>query len=105
MFELAAIGQRIARRRRELFLSQEELARLADVTVQCISYAETGKRALRAENLLNLAAALNVSTDWLLSGDAAPGAPASLDRKLQALTPSQLQFVEVIINKLVECET
>ena len=58
---LQDIGRRIMERRRKLGLTQEALAEKGDVTAQFVSYAEAGKRAMRPENLLKIAAALGVS--------------------------------------------
>ena len=63
------VGNRIAQRRTELNLTQEELAERASLTQQQISYAERGEKGLRNENLLKVAQALNVSTDFLLTGN------------------------------------
>lgn len=45
------MGKRISARRKELRLTQEELAEKAGLTSQTISTAETGSKALRPENL------------------------------------------------------
>ena len=66
---LKEIGQRIMDRRKKLGLTQEVLAEKGDVTAQFVSYAEAGKRAMRPENLLKIATALEVSADYLLTGD------------------------------------
>ena len=63
---LQQIGQRIMERRKKLGLTQEALAEKGDVTTQFVSYAEAGKRAMRPENLLKIASALGVSTDYIL---------------------------------------
>lgn len=39
-------------RRKRLGLTQEALAEKGEVTTQFVSYAESGKRAMRPENLL-----------------------------------------------------
>ena len=66
---LKDIGRRIMERRKTLGLTQEALAEKGGVTAQFISYAEAGKRAMRPENLLKIAVALEVSADYLLTGD------------------------------------
>ena len=47
-------------------LTQEELARKADVPIISVSHFETGHRFPNAESLRRLADALGVSTDYLL---------------------------------------
>ena len=49
---LQQIGKRIIERRKKLGLTQEALAEKGDMTTQFVSYAESGKRAMRPENLL-----------------------------------------------------
>lgn len=94
------IGKRIAERRKRLGWSQEMLAEHAGVTPQCISYVETGKRALRPENLIRIAASLGVSADYLLTGDVIDKDMLLLSEKLHYLTPRQLRFVESMIDEI-----
>ncbi|WWR17793.1 helix-turn-helix transcriptional regulator [Lachnospiraceae bacterium JLR.KK009] len=65
---LKEMGQRIMERRKKLGLTQEALAEMSELTTQFVSYAESGKRGMRPENLMKVAAALGVSTDYLLTG-------------------------------------
>jgi transcriptional regulator with XRE-family HTH domain len=53
-------------------LTQEELARKADVPTISVSHFETGHRFPNAESLRRLADALGVSTDYLLGRVKAP---------------------------------
>ena len=65
---LREIGIRISMRRRELRLTQEQLAEAMDVSVQMISNLELGKKAIRPENIVKLCSALSVSADYVLRG-------------------------------------
>ena len=96
---LMEIGQRIIERRKKLGLTQEALAEKADVTAQFVSYAEAGKRAMRPENLMKIASALEVSTDYLLTGDIIDKDLLILSDKMRKLTPDQVRIVESIINE------
>lgn len=96
---LKEIGQRIMDRRKKLGLTQEALAEKGDVTAQFVSYAEAGKRAMRSENLLKIATALEVSADYLLTGDIIDKDLLILSDKLRRLTPSQVRIVERIIDE------
>ena len=96
---LQDIGRRIMERRRKLGLTQEALAEKGDVTAQFVSYAEAGKRAMRPENLLKIAAALGVSADYLLTGDVIDKDLLLLADKLRRLTPAQVRIVESIIDE------
>ena len=56
----------------------------------CLLY--TSKRAMRPENLLKIATALEVSADYLLTGDIIDKDLLILSDKLRRLTPSQVQM-------------
>lgn len=96
---LKEMGQRMIERRRKLGLTQEALAEKADLTAQFVSYAEAGKRAMRPENLLKVAAALEVSADYLLTGDIIDKDLILLSDKLKKLTPAQIRIVENLIDE------
>ena len=96
---LLEIGNRITDRRKNLGWTQEELAEKADLTPQFVSYAESGKRAMRPENLLKLSKALKVSADYLLTGDIVEKDMLILSDKMKKLTPSQVRIIEEIIDQ------
>ena len=96
---LQEIGKRIMDRRKKLGLTQEALAEKGEVTTQFVSYAESGKRAMRPENLLKISSALEVSADYLLTGEIIDKDLLILSDKLRRLTPSQVRTVESIIDE------
>lgn len=96
---LQEVGQRIIERRKKLGITQEALAELGEVTTQFVSYAEAGKRAMRPENLLKIAGALGVSTDYLLTGDIIDKDLLLLSEKLSKLSPAQVRIIENIIDE------
>ena len=98
---LEEIGQRIIKRRKKLGLTQEALAEKADLTIQFISYAELGKRAMRPENLLKLSTALEVSADYLLTGEIIDKDLLLLSHKMEKLTSSQIRIIENIIDECI----
>jgi len=65
---LKSMGQRMTERRKQLRLTQEEVAERTELTTQTISTAETGRKALRAGNIIKICAALDISPDYLLLG-------------------------------------
>jgi len=99
---LKEMGKRIMERRRKLGLTQEALAEKSELTTQFVSYAEAGKRGMRPENLMKMAAALNVSTDYLLTGDIIDKDKLLLSEKLDKLTPEQVRIVENVIDECIE---
>ena len=94
---LQDIGNRITELRKRLGWTQEELAEKADLTPQFVSYAESGKRAMRPENLLKLSKALNVSADYLLTGEIIDKDLLILSDKIKQLSPSQIRIIENIV--------
>ena len=96
---LQDIGNRITELRKRLGWTQEELAEIADLTPQFVSYAESGKRAMRPENLLKLSKALNVSADYLLTGEIIDKDLLILSDKIKQLAPSQIRIIENIVDQ------
>ena len=96
---LLVIGQRITDRRKKFGWTQEELAERGDLTPQFVSYAESGKRAMRPENLLKISSALGVSADYLLTGEIIDKDLLLLSDKLQKLSASQLRIIENIVDE------
>lgn len=96
---LQQIGKRIIERRKKLGLTQEALAEKGDMTTQFVSYAESGKRAMRPENLVKISSALGVSADYILTGEIVDKDYLLLSDKMRKLTPSQLRLIENIVDE------
>lgn len=92
------MGTRLYTRRKQLRLTQEELAEAANVTSQTISTAELGKKALRPENIVKICSALDISTDYLLCGHVTAVDHSMLMEKISKLTPNQYFHLEDIVN-------
>lgn len=101
VFSLEKMGQRIALRRKSLSWTQEQLAEKADLSPQFISYAESGKRAMRPENLLKISAALGVSADYLLTSEVSQKDGIFLSEKLKQLSTAQFRAVETIVDECI----
>ena len=99
ILNLENVGKRIMARRKKMGLTQEALAEQSDVTTQFVSYAESGKRAMRPENLIKISNALGVSVDYLLSGDIIDKDILLLSTKLEKLSPSEVRIIEAIIDE------
>ncbi len=98
---LQEMGKRIMDRRKKFGLTQEALAEKSELTTQFVSYAESGKRGMRPENLMKIAAALGVSTDYLLTGDIIDKDKLLLSEKLDKLTPQQVRIIENVIDECI----
>lgn len=99
---LKGVGKRIMERRKKLGMTQEALAEKSELTTQFVSYAESGQRAMRPENLMKIAAALGVSTDYILTGDIIDKDMLLLSGKLGKLTPEEVRLVENIIDECIK---
>lgn len=63
-----SVAERISKRREELGFSQTDLAKRAGLKPPAISQYESGARSPSYEALIKLSNALNVTTDYLISG-------------------------------------
>lgn len=102
---LREMGARIIARRKQLRLTQEELAEAAGVTPQTVSTAELGKKALRPSNIIKICAALNISPDYLLLGRISETDHSILTQKIACLSPEQYRHMEDIIDSFIAVAT
>mgnify|MGYP002611750576 CR=1 FL=1 len=93
---LKDMGRRIYDRRKQLHMTQDTLAELANITPQTVSTAELGQKAMRPETIIGICGALDISTDFLLRGII-----TTEDKGCLVLTPSQYQHLEDIINSYI----
>ncbi len=97
---LINMGVRIAQQRKELKLTQEQLAEKMGVSLQTISCIELGKKAVRPENLANLCSYLNISSDYILYGKRDSQQMTDVITKLSNLKPEEYQAVQTLIELL-----
>lgn len=98
---LEQIGRRLYERRKQLRMTQGELAEQANVTAQTISTAELGKKAMRADTIIRVCTALDISADYLLFGHVTPQDISLLSQKVSQLSPSQYRHLENVIDSFV----
>jgi transcriptional regulator with XRE-family HTH domain len=67
---VAGVGERIKKRRLELGWTQDQLCQKAGISKGFLSDLENDKRSVSANNLLDIARALSLSLDYLMTGDA-----------------------------------
>ena len=99
---LVDMGIRIARRRKEMGLTQEQLAERIGVSLQTISCIELGKKSVRSENLAKMCSSLDVNSDFILYGKRTEGQMNELLAKLSALDADAYQIVKELIDMLYE---
>ena len=99
---LIDMGSRIAKRRKELHLTQEQLAEKMGLSLQSISCIELGKKAVRPENLANLCIYLDVTADYILYGKRNEKQMKDTVAKLATLPPEAYRTVQDLINLLYD---
>lgn len=102
---LREMGERIFARRKQLRMTQEELAEAAGVTPQMVSTAELGKKALRPANIIKICSALDISPDYLLLGRISDTDHSILMQKIACLSPEQYRYLENIIDSFIAVAT
>ncbi len=98
---LLEIGLRLSARRKQLGMTQEKLAEQANVTAQTISYAELGKKAMRADTIVGVCNALKISADYLLFGGVTLQDFTVLEHKISQLSPRQYHCLEDIVDSYI----
>ncbi len=95
---LLEMGNRISKQRKELKMTQEQVAEAMNISVQSLSCIELGKKAIRPENLYNLCNVLNVSADYILSGKKAVNQLEGIFKKLATMKEDDYRMVEILID-------
>ena len=97
------IGKRIQNRRKEMKLRQEHLAEMADVSRTHISSVERGIEGLSVEKLAAVCDALEISSEYLLSGTThGNNVPLSIYESLKLLPEDDLLVIQNNIEFLIE---
>ena len=97
-----SIGGRIRAIRKERGYTREQLAEYADVSSDFLWQIETGRSSMSAQNLAKIAAALDVTSDYLIYGKTAYKENEKINTMLAAL-PSEIQKqVEKMITVFVD---
>ena len=99
---LTNMGDRISQRRKELHLTQEQLADKMGLSLQSISCIELGKKAIRPENLAKLCICLDVTADYILYGKRNEKLMSDTIVKLSSLSPDAYCAIQNLINLLSE---
>ena len=75
---MSGVGERVKKRRLELEWTQDQLAQKAGISKSFLSDLENGKRSVSANNLLDIARALSLSLDYLMTGTASQEQPTEV---------------------------
>lgn len=96
--DLKSIGTRIVDRRKELHLTQEQIAECMDVSIQMVSNLERGNKAIKIDNLLKLCDILKTSTDYILTGKHTKNDMEHLADKISQLTETDYKMIEMLVD-------
>jgi len=92
------IGQRIRKYRKARGLSQEQLAEAIGISVTHMSHIETGNTKLSLPVLVDIAAALEVRTDDLLSDQKTATLSAAMEEISSVLSRCSAREANVIVD-------
>lgn len=95
---LSEIGKRIQNRRKQLNLTQEQIAEKMNVSIQMVSNLERGNKAIRIDNLIKLSQILNVSTDYILTGKETSNDIGELAIQISKLSDKERKMIEMLID-------
>lgn len=98
-----ALGERIARRRKQLNIKQNVLADQLEISNNYLSSIERGREKPSLEILIKICNALNITPDYLIMGNMmSNNVPQNISEGLRLCTQEDIQLVEVIIKTMVE---
>lgn len=87
------IGNRIRTIRELKKKTREQVAEIAEISPHFLFEIETGRKSMKAQTIINLAKALEVTTDYVLLGS--NDAPTSnILKNLENLSPDTLNIAE-----------
>ena len=98
MVDLVEIGKRIQGRRKQMGLTQEQLADKMDVSIQMVSNLERGNKSIRIENLIKLSEILNISTDYILTGKETTEDMQTLTEQMASLSQKERKMMKLLMD-------
>lgn len=99
---LKEMGQRISARRKELHLTQEQVAEKMGTSLQMVSNLELGKKAIRPENLAKLCNILDVSADYILRGRRSVSEISDFAERYERLSGEHQRIIGELIESLID---
>ena len=96
--DLRAIGRRIATVRREMNLSQKDLAAKINISNNHLSNIETGKSAPGFATFLDICTILNADATYIIGGDIYPSPDDATINRFKRKSPQDKQTIGRIID-------
>lgn len=96
--QLAEIGQRLREKRKELKLTREEFAELADISVGFYAQLEVGTSQMSIDTLIKISKSMHLPMEYILLGTEYPvcDADAVIDM-LHHCTPNELKLAKQVL--------
>lgn len=100
------IGERIAKRRRQMVIKQNVLAELVGISNNYLSGIECGKEKPSLEVLIRLCNALQVTPDYLLMGNMySNNVPQNIVDGLRLCSEEELSLIQVLVHHMIQGHT
>lgn len=96
--DLKAIGRRIATVRREMNLSQKDLAAKINISNNHLSNIETGKSAPGFATFLDICTILNADVTYIIGGDIYPSSDDATINRFKRKSPEDKMTIGRIID-------
>ena len=96
--DLKAIGRRIATVRREMNLSQKDLAAKINISNNHLSNIETGKSAPGFATFLDICTILNADVNYIIGGDIYPSPDDATINRFKRKSPEDKMTIGRIID-------
>lgn len=101
-FNLKLMGFRVSTQRRQLKITQEELAEKVGVSVKHISAIETGRSKPNIQLLYDIASTLNVTIDYFTLGVVKKNNFEEIEEYLRECTEDELAIIKMLAKALVD---
>ena len=101
-FNLKLMGFRVSTQRRQLKITQEELAEKVGVSVKHISAIETGRSKPNIQLLYDIASTLNVTIDYFTLGIVKKNNFEEIEEYLRECTEDELAIIKMLAKALVD---
>ncbi len=96
--QLIEIGQRLRSRRKELELTREEFAELADISVGFYGQIEVGTSQMSIDTLIKISKSMHLSMEYILFGTEYPDSKAdAVLEMLKHCTPNELKLAKKVL--------
>lgn len=99
-FDWLKIGERISRQRIKLGLTQQDVYDKLDFSQNHYSRIENGRDGISVEKLIQLSDILNISIDYILTGEISSDKKSDFEIKYNELSNKQKQFIIQQIDSL-----